>query len=111
MKPISVLRTLEEQEWLYAKGRTRRGRIVTQADGKRFLSRHQLQWRHGELAAHAVDLGLFTLDGFYVSDASPYADLPGIAADFGIKSGKAWGDIDHVECLINVPSPLGIINS
>jgi peptidoglycan L-alanyl-D-glutamate endopeptidase CwlK len=100
LKPISVLRTVEEQQALYAQGRTAPGRIVTNADGVRNLSRHQCQERHGELAAHAVDLGIFRPGGSYVSAVSEYVDLPRIADELGLKSGASWGDYPHLECRV-----------
>lgn len=46
------LRTLAQQQALYAKGRTRPGPIVTNADGVRHRSNHQA---HDDGYGHAVD--------------------------------------------------------
>ena len=100
LKVISVLRSTEEQAALYAQGRTKPGRTVTNCDGVWKKSKHQKSMRHGEEAAHALDVGIFTQTGSYVSDDGPYYALP-VLAMLGdrIRSGVKWGDKPHFECL------------
>lgn len=117
MKVGQVLRTTEEQQALYAKGRTvppiGDKYEVTQRDGVTRLSNHQAQWRHFEFASHAVDTTIFDAAGNYVTVDGPYRQLIALALAFGIKSGGDWNrngiaadrdgdyrpDFPHLECL------------
>lgn len=100
LRVISVLRTTEEQAALYEQGRTKSGRIVTNCDGVRKKSKHQRSMRHGEEAAHALDMGIFTPTGSYVQDDSAYLNLPRYAMlGDRIRSGEKWGDKPHLECI------------
>ena len=74
IKIISGFRTIEEQEELYAQGRTKPGQIITQA--KRSVHNTGL----------AFDIGIFK-DGLYV-DESPDYDVVG---QIGKSIGLVWG--------------------
>lgn len=97
LREIQVARTTEEQQAYYAQGRTAPGKRVTNCDGVAKLSMHQVQERHDETAAHAVDLGVF-IDGNYEGVDGYYVDLPALAADNDLISGVGWHDIDHLQC-------------
>jgi hypothetical protein len=99
LRIIQALRTTQEQEDLYAFGRTKPGKIVTNADGVRNLSRHQKQVLHGEDSAHAVDFGIFE-DGKYVTDARAYKPLKSLIMDAGLEPSSAPWDVDHCQCIV-----------
>lgn len=100
IRPVCVERTQLEQELEYAKGRTLPGRRVTELDGVTKLSRHQRQERHGELAVHAVDLGVFA-GGRYLTDPAAYDPLGAAAESLGLEWGGRWRvrDRPHVQCV------------
>jgi peptidoglycan L-alanyl-D-glutamate endopeptidase CwlK len=99
LRIIQALRTDEEQEVLYAQGRTTPGKIVTNDDGFNTKSKHQKQVLHGEDAAHAVDLGMF-LDGAYITqDTLAYRRMAKLGEALGLRSGYRYGDLDHFNCL------------
>lgn len=96
-----VLRTSEEQKAKYARGRTDYGRIITNADGVKYLSAHQAQTYHGETCSHAVDIDVVTPDGSrYITDPQAYYPLIGLACAFGLRSGGDWvrPDLPHLYC-------------
>ena len=64
MKPTEGVRTLDRQQALYAQGRTAPGKLVTNADGLRFRSNHQV---HADGFGHAVD-SAFQGDDPYLED-------------------------------------------
>lgn len=86
-------RSVEEQKALYAKGRTRRGQIVTYADGVKRKSKHQYSM--------AVDIAPFhgyTLD-YKVADAH-WRFLGHVARSHGLEWGGDWEkirDMPHVQ--------------
>ena len=94
------LRTTKRQQELYAQGRTKPGKIVTNADGVRKKSNHQAK---ADGFGHAVD-SCFVVDG----KPSWGDDLPwtaygecakALGLKWGIKVGK-WIDRPHVELVI-----------
>ena len=97
MMVTSGVRTTEQQQALYAKGRTEPGRIVTQADGVRKKSKHQAQY---DGFGHAVDL-TFMVDGRPSWAEDHPWDLYGeMAKVLGLEWGGSWdGFVDrpHVE--------------
>lgn len=90
-KYICGTRTFEEQEALFAKGRTTPGPRVTNA-GPGF-SNHNY--------GIAVDVGLFTLDGKYLEDTPFYKDIGSVVAKFPqLEWGGSWktiSDEPHVQ--------------
>lgn len=91
---VSGVRTAEQQEALYAVGRTKPGKIVTQCDGHTRKSNHQV---HADGFGHAADVAFQGNDPF---DAShPWADLGVHAEALGLKWGGhfTFVDLDHVE--------------
>jgi len=81
---ISGNRTWEEQDALYAQGRTAPGPKVTNAKGGQ--SNHNF--------GIAVDLGLFTLDGSYLEDTPFYGQIGEIVARFPeLEWGGSWKSI------------------
>ncbi len=92
-----AVRSIEQQQALYAKGRTAPGPIVTNADGVRHLSNHQA---HGDGFGHAVDC-TFIVDGKPSWDDSLPWRLYGEMAK---SQGLRWGgefisivDKPHIE--------------
>ncbi len=91
------LRTLEQQQALYAIGRTAPGRIVTFCDGVRRKSNHQAQ---DDGYGHAADLA-FLVDGKPNWDGvRPWAFYGQVAKLLGLKWGGDFTslvDRPHVE--------------
>ena len=88
-------RTTARQQALYAQGRTRPGKIVTNADGVRRTSMHQRQHTG---YAHAVDLA-WIVDARVTWDG-PWALLGELARAEGLVWGGDWTsfrDQPHVE--------------
>ena len=85
-------RSVEEQQRLYAQGRTRPGLIVTHADGVAALSNHQ--------SGKACDC-CFVLDGRPSWDARlPWATYGACLKAVGLKWGGDWErlhDLPHAE--------------
>lgn len=85
LKVISGHRSCEEQNSLYAQGRTKRGKIVTNARGGQ--SNHNF--------GLAIDLGLFK-NGQYVDETNEelaytiYHQLGGICAQYDLVWGGNW---------------------
>jgi peptidoglycan LD-endopeptidase CwlK len=91
------VRTLKEQQALYAKGRTKPGKIVTYADGVKRKSNHQ---PHDDGFGHAVDCA-FLVDGkpSWAEDM-PWRAYGECAKALGLEWGGDWVrpvDRPHVE--------------
>lgn len=87
-------RTTQEQQALYAQGRTKPGKIVTNADGIRHMSQHQRINGY----ARAVDVA-WIVDGRVTWDG-PWDRLGELAAAHGLIWGGSWPrfrDMPHVE--------------
>jgi peptidoglycan LD-endopeptidase CwlK len=81
VKVISGHRTYEEQNDLYAQGRTKPGPIVTKAKGGQ--SNHNF--------ATAFDIGIFSKDGKKYFDESPdYEKVGTIGESLGLEWGGRW---------------------
>lgn len=90
------VRTTEEQQALYAQGRTKPGPVVTNADGVTHRSNHQL---HADGCGHAVDC-CFLLNGKPSWDPHLPWRLYGEAAKaLGCRWGGDWTHPDrpHIE--------------
>jgi peptidoglycan L-alanyl-D-glutamate endopeptidase CwlK len=88
------VRTLEQQRDLYARGRTIDGHIVTNADGIRHKSNHQVA---DDGYGHAVDCA-FRDDPW--GEHRPWAAYGACAQAVGLRWGGAWTsfiDRPHVE--------------
>ena len=93
IKPICTLRSTEEQQALYAQGRTKPGNKVTWVDGVTKLSKHNPQPTPGGIKlSRAIDVGVF-IAGKYITQASFYEPLKDLAHKYGLKSG--WDFPSH----------------
>ena len=92
------VRTLEEQQALYAKGRTEPGQIVTDCDGIHKISNHQVKI---DGFGHAVDCCFIVGGKASWDDILPWEVYGSVAKYHGLKWGikLANGTIDrpHVE--------------
>ena len=79
------LRTLEQQQALYAKGRTASGSIVTNADGIRKRSNHQVK---DDGYGHAVDCAFRGDDPW--AEEHPWAAYGACVQAVGLRWGGAW---------------------
>lgn len=79
IKVISALRTYEEQNALYAQGRSRPGKIVTKAHGG--YSNHNF--------GIAFDIGIFE-GGRYLPESEKYKAVGAIGSDLGLEWGGNW---------------------
>lgn len=96
MRVTDGLRSLSEQQALYALGRTKPGRIVTRADGIRNPSNHQAK---ADGFGYAVDL-TFWIDGEPSWAEDLHWRLYGeMAKALGLGWGGFWGKPDkpHIE--------------
>jgi len=90
------IRTISEQQALYAKGRTAPGPIVTRADGINVRSNHQ---PHNDGKGHAVDC-CFLVDGTPSwAESNPWDRYGALARAVGLKWGGDWTTPDrpHIE--------------
>ena len=93
VKLIQTLRDAEYQASLYAQGRTKPGKIVTNCDGYSRKSKHQ-----SGLAWDLVPLD--SAGGIIWNDRSIYEKMAEIAESLGLTAGIRWksiGDLDHFE--------------
>jgi peptidoglycan L-alanyl-D-glutamate endopeptidase CwlK len=95
----SGVRTTEQQQALYAKGRTVPGKVVTNADGVIKKSNHQAK---DDGFGHAVDCAFMPSDVSRepFSDLHPWTAYGACAAALGLSWGGAWKSINdqpHVE--------------
>jgi peptidoglycan LD-endopeptidase CwlK len=79
IKVISALRTYKEQDALYAQGRSRPGKIVTNARGG--YSNHNF--------GIAFDIGVFE-GGSYLPESEKYKAVGVIGSDLGLEWGGNW---------------------
>jgi peptidoglycan L-alanyl-D-glutamate endopeptidase CwlK len=90
------VRTVAQQQALYAQGRTAPGRIVTQADGVRVRSHHQ---PHADDWGHAVDMA-FVVDGQPSwAESNPWPLYGAMGRALGLRWGGDWQTPDrpHME--------------
>ena len=88
-----TLRSTDEQAALYAKGRTKPGRIVTHLDGTKSKSKHNL------VPARALDVAV-VVNGKVSWDEDEYKPLVSLADKYGLVSGGSWKsfrDWPHLE--------------
>jgi peptidoglycan L-alanyl-D-glutamate endopeptidase CwlK len=94
-RPICTLRSTEEQQALWAQGRTKPGHIVTWVDGINKLGAHNpIPGKKPE--SRAIDVGIF-VNGKYMTNSSYYRSLKTLAPKYGLKSGWSFGDPPHIE--------------
>lgn len=98
------VRTLERQRALYEQGRSQPGPIVTNADGIRKRSNHQVH--EGDGYGHAVDCAFSGPEPF--GEHQPWAAYGACAEAIGLRWGGAWQgslvDRPHVELPAQPPS-------
>lgn len=100
MKIVQGLRTVQEQQALFAQGRTLPGKRVTKCDGVVNKSNHQAA---ADGLGHAVDCAFVddkaTPEDETWSDKSPWAVYGACARAVGLKWGGDWADPDrpHIE--------------
>lgn len=82
IKVISATRTYEEQDALYEQGRTKPGRIVTNARGG--YSNHNF--------GIAFDIGVFEA-GRYIPEAPAYKAVGALGVQLGLEWGGNWKSI------------------
>lgn len=82
VKVISGYRSYEEQDELYAQGRTRPGKIVTKAKGG--YSNHNF--------GIAFDIGVFE-SGKYLGDSPKYKAVGALGMEIGLDWGGSWKTI------------------
>ena len=101
---VEGVRTAKRQAELYAQGRTKPGKIVTQLDGVTKKSNHQVK---EDGFGYAVDL-CFVVDGQPSwDDAHPWKVMGAMAQHLGLIWGGAWVrfvDRPHVE-LVRLKDP------
>lgn len=83
IKIISGLRTYDEQNALYAQGRTSSGRVVTNARGG--YSNHNF--------GVAFDVGVFSADGKYLDESPAYKTVGQLGKALGFEWGGDWSSI------------------
>jgi peptidoglycan L-alanyl-D-glutamate endopeptidase CwlK len=85
-KVISGLRTYEEQNELYAQGRTEPGKIVTKARGGQ-------SWHN---FGTAFDIGIFSKDGkTYYGESEAYKEVGRLGEELGLEWGGGWKFVDE----------------
>lgn len=102
IRPIFTYRTPEEQDALYAQGRTKPGKRVTNLKG--LASKHCFTLPDGTPAAKAFDFGIFEPNGDYVSygDDHRYTQAGEIGESLGLVWGGRWvspHDPDHLQLI------------
>lgn len=102
IKPICTLRSTEEQQALYAQGRTKPGKKVTWIDGVNKRSKHNPLPPPGPQKSRAIDAGVF-IGGKYMTKEVFYEPLRDLAKKYGLKSGWTFPrhacDPPHIETL------------
>lgn len=91
MLVTDTLRTTEEQQALYAQGRTKPGQIVTYADGIKVKSNHQAP--EGSTLGRAVDM-CFLINGkpAWPNDSKLWNIYGAVAKAHGLVWGGDWKD-------------------
>lgn len=85
-KVISGHRSYEEQDDLYAKGRTAPGKVVTKARGG-------YSWHNFGLA---FDIGIFSSDSkTYYGESAAYKEVGNIGKSLGLEWGGEWQFVDE----------------
>lgn len=101
VKIIQTYRSTAEQDALYQQGRTMPGKIVTHAQGGQ--SPHECVNADGTPGSRAIDFGVFTAAGQYVTDGTDprYRQVGEIGKKLGLDYGGDWPepktDHDHLE--------------
>lgn len=80
------VRTTAQQAALYAQGRTRPGKIVTNCDGVRAVSNHQIK---ADGYGYAADVAWKLADGT-ITWEGPWNLVGGLAYKWGLEWGGAW---------------------
>ena len=88
-----TLRTVEEQEELYAQGRTKPGQIVTNARGTSYRSQHQWGIAFDFFLTMDVDGDGKTTDDSYNDSTGIFGQAAAIAKSLGLAWGGDWSSI------------------
>ncbi len=105
MMVTDTVRTVAQQQALYAQGRTKPGKIVTNCDGELIKSNHQV---HSDGYGHAADL-CFVVGGKPSWDIKlPWKLYGAFAKMEGLGWGGSWTntklvDLPHIELLDTLP--------
>lgn len=83
--PICTLRTTDEQQKLYARGRTVKGRVVTWVNGVTRIGAHN-PIPGQPPCSRAIDIGVFVAKKYMTSDEY-YKPFQELAHKYGLKSG------------------------
>jgi peptidoglycan L-alanyl-D-glutamate endopeptidase CwlK len=97
IKIICTLRSTQEQQELYAKGRTTPGNIVTYKDGVTSFGAHNPT--PTQPLSRAVDFGVFRGKD-YITQNTYYSPLGPLAEKYGLVWGGSWEtfkDTPHIE--------------
>lgn len=96
MRVTDGLRTLAQQQALFALGRTKPGSIVTRADGVRRPSNHQAKT---DGVGHAVDMTFWVDDEPSWAEGLPWRLYGEMATALDLKWGGFWSipDKPHIE--------------
>lgn len=87
-------RSTEEQQALYAQGRTKPGQIVTQIDGVTKKS------NHNHMPAKALDFAIVFNGKIVWNDVAEFKEFASYAKKYGVKWGGDWTsfkDYPHLE--------------
>lgn len=98
-------RSVEEQQKLYAQGRTVPGKVVTKIDGVK------VKGMHNYTPSRAIDVAVM-VDSEVVWDEPLYHPLVELAARHGLVSGGSWlhfKDWPHIEW--TAATPVGVLNA
>lgn len=85
MRVCQGVRTAEQQQDLYAQGRSLPGKIVTNADGFKVKSNHQV---HADGFGHAVDCCFMTGEPF--GEKQPWSLYGAAVKAVGLNWGGSW---------------------
>ena len=83
----SGARTAEQQNELYQQGRTKKGQVVTNCDGYKVKSNHQL---HSDGYGYAFDIAVI-VDGKISWDPKYYKEVANSSRDLMKKYNVEWG--------------------
>lgn len=115
LRPICTLRTAEEQLEAFKKGRKiemvdgkpvvieeHKGLVITYLDGITKVSKHNPTKEYP--LSRAVDFGVFSKEGKYLTDNQYYKPLLDLARKYGLRSGWDFKDTGlPIDKLIKMP--------
>lgn len=93
VKISETLRTVEEQDALYAQGRTKPGKIATNAKGSSYSSQHQWGIAYDFYLRMDIDGDGKVSDDSYNDSSGTFGKVAAIAKDLGLAWGGDWTSI------------------